>query len=45
MLASYVLTILMGLSAAARDGLSELELQTIGEIAAAGLSAHIAQTT
>lgn len=45
MLASYVLTILMGLSAAARDGLSELELQTIGEIAAAGLLAHIAQTT
>ena len=45
MLASYILTILMGLSAAARDGLSESELQTIGEIAATGLSAHIAQMT
>lgn len=45
MLASYIMTILMGLSAAARDGLSESELQTIGEIAAVGLSAHVAQTT
>ena len=45
MLASYVLTILMGLSAAACDGLSESELQVIGEIAAAGFSAHIAKTT
>ena len=44
-LASYVLTILMGLSAAARDGVSESELQTIGEIAAASLSAHLAQTS
>ncbi|MBE7380619.1 MAG: TetR/AcrR family transcriptional regulator [Leptolyngbya sp. SIO1E4] len=45
MLASYVLTILMGLSAAARDGLSESELQTIGEIAAHGFEVHVAQTT
>ena len=45
MLASYVLTILMGLSAAARNGLSESELQGIGEIAAAGFSAHVAKTT
>ncbi|MEM9220031.1 MAG: TetR/AcrR family transcriptional regulator [Cyanobacteria bacterium P01_F01_bin.150] len=43
MLASYVMTILVGLSAAARDGVSESELQAIGEIAAAGLSVHIAQ--
>ncbi|MEM1254536.1 MAG: TetR/AcrR family transcriptional regulator [Cyanobacteria bacterium P01_H01_bin.21] len=43
MLASYVLTILMGLSAAARDGLSESDLQSIGEIAAAGFSAHTAK--
>lgn len=44
MLANYVLTILMGLSAAARDGLSESELQVVGEIAAAGFSAHVAKT-
>ena len=41
MLANYVMTILMGLSAAARDGLSQSELQTIGEIAATGFSAYI----
>ena len=44
-LASYVLTILMGLSAAARDGLSEPELQTIGEIAVKGVSAFIVQNS
>ena len=41
LLANYVMTILMGLSAAARDGLSEPELQTIGEIAATGFSAYM----
>ena len=41
LLANYVMTILMGLSAAARDGLSQLELQIIGEIAATGRSAHM----
>ena len=40
-LASYVLTILMGLSAAARDGLSESELQVIGEIAASVFSTRL----
>lgn len=40
-LASYVLTILMGLSAAARDGRPESELKMIGEIAAAGFSARL----
>ncbi len=44
-LASYVMTILMGLSAAARDGLSKSELEGIGEIAAAGCSAHLEKTT
>ena len=39
-LANYVLTILMGLSAAARDGLSQSELRAIGEIAAAGFAAR-----
>lgn len=41
LLANYVMTILMGLSAAARDGLSKPELQTIGEIAATGFSAYM----
>lgn len=40
LLANYVMTILMGLSAAARDGLSTSELKTIGEIAATGFAAY-----
>ena len=43
-LASYVLTILLGLSAAARDGASESELLMIGEIAASGFAARTAKT-
>jgi TetR/AcrR family transcriptional repressor for divergent bdcA len=40
-LANYVFTILLGLSAAARDGLSQAELQAIGQAAAAGFSASL----
>ncbi|MGF1514200.1 MAG: TetR/AcrR family transcriptional regulator [Elainellaceae cyanobacterium] len=37
-LADYALTVLMGLSAAARDGLSQAELKAVGRVAAAGFS-------
>ena len=42
-LANYVLVILMGLSAAARDGSSREELAASGRIAAAGLSIKLAE--
>ncbi|MEO0803027.1 MAG: TetR/AcrR family transcriptional regulator [Cyanobacteria bacterium J06642_2] len=41
MLANYVFTILMGLSAAARDRRPKAELLSTARIAAAGFSAHI----
>ncbi len=43
-LANYVMTILIGLSAAARDGRSQAELEGIGEIAAAGFSTYLERT-
>ena len=42
-LASYVMTILLGLSASARDGNSADELQAVGEIAAAGFSQKLSR--
>ena len=42
-LASYVLTTLIGLSASARDGLSQSDLRTIGEMAAHGFRSHVGQ--
>lgn len=41
MLANYVFTILMGLSAAARDRRPKAELLSTARIAAAGFSGHI----
>lgn len=38
-LADYTFTVLMGMSAAAREGKSVEELQAIGQIAAAGIAA------
>jgi TetR/AcrR family transcriptional regulator, repressor for divergent bdcA len=40
-LANYVFTILLGMSAAARDHLSTFELQAIGQVAATGFSASL----
>lgn len=44
-LANYVLTTMMGLSAAARDGMSQADLKVIGQIAVSGFLAYLKQAS